>query len=358
MELIGDLAITEFADDIRKKVFAEGLSHYKVEIKRVSDPIFFIRKGFLPFFEEEKLHMKFGQLITDSSNLYSLFLEAYILDRYTEEEINFWFYPRSLRNEFDLREHKHWIYGTIEYYKNKANRDADSLPLLLYAPEYVYKSKRPVTDMLLFRNPDLTIPHIPKDNYIPVTRYAEGMSRGLYYEEGEDEKGNSFCGTFYYLERESRTFLGYDNGRSLSFVNKYQAAKYLLGKTRKGKYGYKKTLLEEVKQYEIYPFLEGESDLPRDLMMTPLEIFEHFPGFFKRWNLDDVKKLPQVKRYVGMFIGFYAQEDMWDQRICKLGREMGIDVIVLERMIGSHQIVTEVLDTRSRSESFNTLIFR
>ena len=54
-------------------------------------------------------------------------------------------------------------------------------------------------------------------NVIPVTRYAKGMSRGLYFEEASDVD-IEYCGTFYYHEPESTTLLAYKT--SESFFNK------------------------------------------------------------------------------------------------------------------------------------------
>ena len=39
------------------------------------------------------------------------------------------------------------------------------------------------------------------------------------------------------------------------------------------------------------------------------------------------------------------------------GKERGLDVIVLTHMVGMYQVVTEILDTRSRAESFNSLLY-
>ena len=41
---------------------------------------------------------------------------------------------------------------------------------------------------------------------LPVTRYAAGMSKGLFY---ETQRPEGTCGTFYYLEPESTTYLAY-----------------------------------------------------------------------------------------------------------------------------------------------------
>ena len=53
----------------------------------------------------------------------------------------------------------------------------------------------------------------------------------------------------------------------------------------------------------------------------------------------------------------YASEDYLDQEICKMGRERGLDIIVLTHMIGMYQVVTEILDCRNRDISFQRLLF-
>ncbi|CAH6420587.1 Hypothetical protein POVR2_LOCUS199 [uncultured virus] len=79
-------------------------------------------------------------------------------------------------------------------WKKEALTKVVSLPLLLYALELVYVgSKRPRTDMSSFRSPlsrtikraDMRDSQVTVDGevwrVIPVTRYASGMSRGLFY---------------------------------------------------------------------------------------------------------------------------------------------------------------------------------
>jgi hypothetical protein len=56
-------------------------------------------------------------------------------------------------------------------------------------------------------------------------------------------------------------------------------------------------------------------------------------------------------------LGMYAVEDPLDQVVCKFAKYLGFDTVILTNMIGSHQIVSEVLDTRLRAQSFNSLIF-
>lgn len=67
----------------------------------------------------------------------------------------------------------------------------------------------------------------------------------------------------------------------------------------------------------------------------------------------------EVPVYIGVCSNteLYAKEDEYDQALCLLGKALDVDLIVLKYMIGSHQVVTEVLDTRSRDVSFQNLVF-
>lgn len=51
------------------------------------------------------------------------------------------------------------------------------------------------------------------------------------------------------------------------------------------------------------------------------------------------------------------QEDFLDQYLCKTAREAGYDVVLLEGIPGSHQVVAEVLDARLRIDSFDALVY-
>lgn len=55
--------------------------------------------------------------------------------------------------------------------------------------------------------------------------------------------------------------------------------------------------------------------------------------------------------YTGNRLGMYAAEDELDQPLCQAAQYLGYDIIILTNMIGSHQVVTEVLDTRDDSYS-------
>jgi hypothetical protein len=53
----------------------------------------------------------------------------------------------------------------------------------------------------------------------------------------------------------------------------------------------------------------------------------------------------------------YGAEDWFDQILCLLAKKMNIELVVLTRMVGAKQIVQEVLDARSREDSFKSLVF-
>lgn len=97
-------------------------------------------------------------------------------------------------------------------------------------------------------------------------------------------------------------------------------------------------------QNDDFNFLEDHISgrLPSDLMMTGAE-------YNSVYTSDD------YKLYVGKKLGLYAVEDYLDQILCKIAKLHGYDVIILTHMVGSHQVVTEVLDTRN--DSFSHLWF-
>ena len=76
--------------------------------------------------------------------------------------------------------------------------------------------------MLLFCNPSSITGE--KWKTIPITKYAAGMNRGLYYTTNIHPE---LCGTFYYYEPESKTYLAYNTSRT--FVNKTDALDQLTG---------------------------------------------------------------------------------------------------------------------------------
>ncbi len=104
---------------------------------------------------------------------------------------------------------------------------------------------------------------------------------------------------------------------------------------------------------------EGHSMLPDDLMFTPSEAVNLLQEeiVFSDTQLANASHLPQNKRYLGSYIGFYGAEDITDQDLCEMGADAGYDVIILTHVPGPHQVATEILDVRSRSQSFDNLIY-
>jgi hypothetical protein len=196
---------------------------------------------------------------------------------------------------------------------------------------------------------------------VPVTRYAGSVTSGRYH--GEPEQ--SYCGTFYYHEPESQTYL--IGKKILIAETKYEATEALfrVSNVNGSFHNHVEDLLES---HMIVPMnYEWEKKkLPLDLMLTP----EQFISLYEKYYQETVDRLKasfrgknfsdeilQVPIYSGMILGLYAQEDNFDQPLCILGKEIGYDIIILTRMVGAKQIVIEVLDTRSREESLQNLIF-
>ena len=84
----------------------------------------------------------------------------------------------------------------------------------------------------------------------------------------------------------------------------------------------------------------------------------------KRWDYDPddasthyIIPEPDLSQYAAHFWEIYGKEDVFDQSVAKMADYFGYDIVILENMVGSHQVVTEVLDCRSRVDSFASLIY-
>ena len=199
-----------------KCLSSDDLNYTVIPIKSVHNPLLFIKAGFLPCLDT---NLQIG-------------LEYYI-NGMSYDDIKFW--TGSSKSYYILKNlstYPIWIYKSIESHKKHAIELADSLPLILYAPEFIYKkSKRPINNMSLFRGSiaqtakksdiinNTLISDGIKWNVIPVTRYASGMSKGLYHDHKDYD--TEFCGTFYFNEVESSTYLRYMTSRKFlsSFRN-------------------------------------------------------------------------------------------------------------------------------------------
>ena len=372
----------EFIEELVDQANAsEQEAYYIWPVARVKDPRALIRMGFFP---------------TSVNISLKWFVDWYYGTDL--ESLEFWWSPwyedvkKYLTN---LTRESRWVYYSIDTWKRWASASALSVGLRILANETLYKSMRPKTDMGIFRttiswrtdkedivkgqmNPDKMFyidPQTEKKVFskerwltIPVTRYSGGMSRGLFFEES---KNKEFCGTFYYHEPESSTYLAYQTSHR-SF-NKYTAMKELLKIFERNdskimehiKNTPRKNLTEEFVYYKDY--IEGiheedlqdvrlysEGALPANLMMTPEEASKYQRSSDK--DIDPAS-LPQVKYYCPESFHLYAAEDMFDQPLCLLCKRLKIDILVLKNMIGSFQVVTEILDARDRKESFKSLLY-
>jgi hypothetical protein len=322
----------------------------------VYDPIMMIRYGFFPT---------------------SVDIDKPLIDYINGMDIptlKFWHLERDVKLLLALNNEPRWSYSTLETHKRNGVTLAISLPLMLYAPEFVYhQSKRPVNDMALFRSPvsnkvrrsDIINNTVLLDNVewkvIPVTRYTAGMRRGLFLGETNI---NEFCGTFYYYEPESTTLLAHQT--SASYFNKYIAVQALNGDP---------SILEQFTgNLKFMKYSNGE--LPQDAMLTPdqynaflLDVNSEYEKLAMTGSLTETQDSyynpsMQYKDTKGVspnpyYIGgeFYAIEDDLDQPLCELGKANNLEIIILESMPGKYQVVTEILDTRKREDSVRSLIY-
>jgi hypothetical protein len=267
--------------------------------------------------------------------------------------LEYWQGPGRVRDVRNIAYVKVWHFRTMDYYKLIGLRTGGNDGLYIFYKHLLYKSNRVKTDMGLFRSPGnhaISKKKLNAEgtvvldgevwNTIPVTRYAGGMSRGAFFRKSKE----TFCGTFYYHEPESTTLLAYKT--SITAFNKTDA---LL------KLGITNARTSRIKMLQSH--MDGT--LPADLMMTPLEYYEAGLADKAYTSIEEVSRITQTKYYVGMLpsIDLYASEDWLDQELCLALKEKAIDVAILTHMVGSHQVVTEVLDSRIRAESLMSLIY-
>lgn len=321
-----------------------------------------LARGFLPVMSNED---EFDILKDEFEIVERDFILAYYVNHWTKDEIEFWI--DEVCDTEATSDHmciQIFCYKSIEDWIKFAETKCESLPLFLYAPNKLYRSRRPHTDMSRFKIGNLSYVNSKPINLyqhelqlsdgtivmaIPVTRYGKGMHKGLYYGGGE-----KYMGTFYYLEPhgESKTYLLCDS--MMMFKNKYQCYLQL-----KGMLG---CTMEEQPKNWVTHYLTNTEMYAKDLYMTPQKIQEvltlwKHPTTSLDENISGFENVPEIPRYAGAKLGLYGQEDCYDQSICKLAVELKINCIILTDMVGSHQIITEVLDVRDRVKSFESLIY-
>lgn len=271
--------------------------------------------------------------------------EAYLLEhlffrRYSEETIFFWYHHLvEEETEDHLLEMIEFKYVTEADVLERTRHDPNPLGLIMFGhTDRVYRqSRRAKTDMLMFKTLDTPMldTNDPAFLYLPVTRYAPDAFGSLYFQDVEPEK---YCGTFYYLEPESSTFLRVPANAVLEVTDKYEAGKFL-----------------ELEDFDAIYF-HTKINLKNDLMITPQEYADSIE---ESLDLTRVENKPFYGGGLKNEYGEpnYANQDDLDQDICIAARAKGYVAIVLTRMVGKRQIVSEILDTRTREESFKNLVY-
>jgi hypothetical protein len=306
-------------------------------IGKISDPLRLMKMGYFPKIDkavagsgdDDKAVAGSGD--DDNNCLLADALTAYV-NGVEWKDMCLLYSEATARLIHNLSIHPVWCYYPISTYQHQATITCWSLPLILQGGD-VYSSLRPVTNMSRFL-PDNYITYMrgAQPPSLPVTRYAGGMSRGLFCDEPTD--GKTYKGTFYYLEPESTTYLQYTKCRY--FFNKWSAYEALC----------RDCPMSENKSAAMQDFMSGE--LPDDLMMTSEEI--------TRYLGRETVSVSDRKFYAGQALGLYAEEDVLDQILCTLAEVAGLDVLVFTHVPGSHQVVTELVDVRDRKASFGQLI--
>lgn len=344
--------IERLIENVERKMLEIAVNSVIVKINNDTDFSSLVRSGFIPH----------GIVFSDNNTNPAMFI-AHFLEELTEEEEELWFgdtveTSRRYLKKVNYIHYGKYVYANLKGWQEHAMKKALSFPLLLFFPDQLYASKRPVTDMSQFRQVTSALyersslrdspagPYFKEISIqgsthfaIPVTRYSDGMSKGLFHDIYDE---NLHCGTFFYFEPESTTYLTFNTVRI--YRNKYDAVQEILPNMYRNKLpSSRRNGACELAVFNAY--FENRQSLPADMKMTINEY------------LQENKSTSTKRRYVGAISGLYAIEDKYDQDLCHYAREAGIDIIILTDMIGSHQIVVEVLDTRSRQISMSNLVF-
>lgn len=349
--------VDDLIEQVEEYMIENTLNLVEVSVKGYHSVDALIRAGFMPGF------------ITDNTkemyhNWVWMLIDHYI-EGFNTSSTAFWFPDLSdINHLIGGQDGGSYYYANIKGWIDFATRTSLSFPLLMYAKDQVYSDRRPKTDMLLFRQvtsafytmiSDVTsLPRIViGDSFrmygLPVTRYAAGMSKGLYYtdENTAGSKATDFCGTFSYIEPESTTYLTFNT--YAIYRNKHEAVKHLIGPDALEKFA-NSTVDQYYNRPEEFPDLS--------LMMTPSEyVIVKYGDDLKEYDVPFWLAAENRKHYVGRHLDLYAMEDVYDQPLCKAARDKKLDVVILTHMVGAFQIVSEILDTRDRHASFNNLTF-
>lgn len=283
---------------------------------------------------------------------------------------NWAFFHGGVSPEEFLRKRRVWIKAEDVVGKHR------SLALMFTRLELFYSSKHEKTDMLMFqqahyqtgktRNGILYVNdkqyriygQSSKDQHdgvaFPVSRYAENIDIGLYHRTSS--KG--YCGTFYYVEPESNTFLVTNN---VIYSRTKTTAAMMLAVPGTEFFDWASETMESDKKNEYFvKYIEG--DIRPGFLYTPIQAYKEL-GFVGYSDPYKVSQEPfymgatSMKEYDPTLEGLYAIEDPYDQPLCIEMKRQNIEVACFTEMIGAFGLVKELLDTRSRKESFLSLVY-
>jgi len=220
--------------------------------------------------------------------------------------------------------------------------------------------------------------------YIPVLRYQYG-DKGGYYAGTVTEEDKKWCGSFYYFEKDSPYLLrattyivyrnkydAYYNLKKLVPVHTITSALQDLGEDVEALKAfahyhplYTKDFTSDLINFFI-DVIAGTRYKTIDTYYQAKELYKLYALGGKKVNLTpniyadpEIGSLIDATSHSTRYITeAYADEDRFDQAICLLAKEVGIECIVLTHMAGKTRIVSEVLDTRNRDLSFSNVYKR
>lgn len=170
-----------------------------------------------------------------------------------------------------------------------------------------------------------------------------------------------FCGTFYYYEGDSDIFL---QARDILIApNKICALTYFLGIDRVIE------LLES--NLDDFSNILTEEETFEDKTLDSIELMisylkrvtypkqqwyeELFMGTYRTWREMIEAMITGRFDFLSHNWRLYAFEDRFDQILCRLAGQK-FELVILTTMTGKERVVSEILDTRGRGVSLNSLI--
>lgn len=230
-----------------------------------------------------------------------------------------------------------WFYSSLEHHLERGIMENNSSGLILFYPEYVYKQTgRAINNMSIYKVPTYRVLNDVGDDeiLIRVSRYSKSASSGLFYTNTTSE---NFCGTFYFCEPDSLVRLSVKKDRFREYPTKTHALMDIDSSN-------------EILSDEIFMSQYKDFDSILNGSMILGKFCKNYPNLTPEEQKIVADKLYYNNKYD-------AWEDPLDQILCLKGKELGIDVFVFNYVPGTTRINGEVLDTRSRPESFKSLVY-